>query len=130
MDWWLLTSYIGVFAIGGLVGYKINDYIIGSTFGKMLEEAGITDDQLDQFIDHWQPIMEPDQTAEMPKLQIRIEKIGDQMMCYEKASNQFLAQARTRDELIEILTERLGPVTLLIQPEDGAELVGEGVKHD
>jgi hypothetical protein len=123
MDWWLLVSYVGVFALGAFVGYKINDWVIRKTFGEMMAEAGLTDDQLDKFVEHWAPIMEDEQ--ELPKLQIRIEMMGDQMMCYAKATDQFLAQARTREELIDILTTRLGPVTLLIQPEDGADLVKE-----
>jgi hypothetical protein len=130
MDWWLVISYLGVFAVGGYAGYAINDWVIRRTFGEMMAEAGLTDDRMDQFIDHWQPIMDPLQPTDMPRLQIRIEKLGDQIMCYEKASNQFLAQARTQDELIDILTQRLGPVTLLIEPEDGADLVKEGAGRE
>jgi hypothetical protein len=126
MDWWLLVSYVGVFAVGGLIGYKINDYLIRSTFNEMLEQAGITDRHLDKFVEHWAPIMEGEEVSQgLPQVQIRIEKIGDQIMCYEKATDRFLGQARSRDELIEVLTSRLGPVALLIQPEDGADLVNE-----
>lgn len=126
MDWWLMISYVGVFAVGGLAGYAINDWVIRKTFGEMMAEAGLTDGQLDQFFDHWQPIMDPDQSNERPRLQIRLEMIGNQIMCYDKASNQFLAQAASSDELIDILTERLGPVTLMVNPEDGADLVKQG----
>jgi hypothetical protein len=125
MDWWLLLSYVGVFAVGTFMGYKINDWVIRKTFSEMMAEAGLADNTLDQFVEYWRPIMDTEQSTELPKVQIRIEKVGDQMMCYEKATDQFLGQAGSRDELIEVLTNRLGPVTLLIQPEDGADLVKE-----
>jgi len=128
MDWWLLVSYVGVFALGAFVGYKINDYMIRSTFGEMMAEAGLTDDQLDKFVEHWAPIMEDgEEDSAVPRVQIRIDLIDDQMFCYAKATDQFLGQARTRDELIDILTAKLGPVTLLIEPEDGADLVKDPV---
>jgi len=125
MDWWLLVSYVGVFAVGTFMGYKINDWIIRKTFGEMMAEAGLSADKLDQFTEYWAKEMGEEVNPNIPQVQIRIEKIGDQMMCYEKATDRFLGQARSREELVDILTTRLGPVTLLIQPEDGADLVKE-----
>jgi hypothetical protein len=124
MDWLLLVSFLGVFAVGCYAGYRVNDHLFRTTFSEMLAQAGVTDQQLDQFVDHWEPVLgsaEPE--AVLPKLQIRIEQIDNMIYCYEKSSGLFLAQARTRDELIDALTERLGPVSLLVQPEDGAEYV-------
>lgn len=126
MDWWLLLSYVGVFALGVYVGYKINDWIIRKTFAEMMAEAGLSADKLDQFTEYWAKEMGeavPGQT--LPSLEIRVEKVGDQIFCYEKATDQFLAQAQDRDELIDKLTERLGPTTLQIREEDGAELVAD-----
>lgn len=65
----------------------------------------------------------PGQT--LPSLEIRVEKVGDQILCYAKSTDEFLGQAANREELIEVLTERLGPTTLQIREEDGAELVAD-----
>jgi hypothetical protein len=119
----LAVSYIGVLAIGAYIGYKVNDYLMRATFDAMLDEAGITDAQLEKFVQHWGP--ELGEEVPKPQVQIRIEKHDDSLFCYEKATNKFLGQARSREELIDVLTERLGPVTLQIQPEDGAEYVQE-----
>lgn len=125
MDWWLLISYVGVLAVGGYLGYTVNDWVIRKTFGEMMAEAGLTDDKMDQFVTHWAPIMEPELAADgsTPKVQITLEQVGDDIYCYSKTTKEFLGQAKDREELVEVLTQRLGPVTLLVQPEDGADLI-------
>jgi hypothetical protein len=127
MDWWLLVSYVGVFAVGGYAGYKINEWVYRATFSEMMVQAGLTEANMEKFVEHWAPIMEDgEEESAKPRVQIRIELIDNQMFCYEKATDKFLGQARSRDELIDVLTEKLGPVTLLIEPEDGADYVKEG----
>jgi hypothetical protein len=123
----LAVSYVGVLAIGALIGYKINDWLMRSTFDVMLEEAGITDAQLAKFARYWGPKLgdEIEITDPKPQVQIRIELVNDDLFCYEKATDRFLGQAKTREELIDVLTERLGPVSLFIQPEDGADYIKE-----
>jgi hypothetical protein len=60
-------------------------------------------------------------------LRARLEKIGDQIYCYNKDTNEFLGQGRDREELIAVLTERIGSVTLLVNAEDGADYLKETV---
>jgi hypothetical protein len=125
MDWWLLISYVGVLAVGGYLGYAINDWVIRKTFGDMMADAGLTDDKMEQFVTHWAPIMEPELEADgsTPSVQITLEQVEGDIYCYAKTTKEFLGQAKDREELIEVLTQRLGPVTLLVQPEDGADLI-------
>jgi hypothetical protein len=122
MDWWLLVSYVGVFAVGALAGYYINDWIIRSTFGQMLEQAGVGDKDLDQFVDYWKEQFQDSET-QAPKLQITLEQVDGEIFCYSKDTGKFLGQAKDREGLVDVLTQRLGPVTLFIQPEDGADLI-------
>lgn len=125
MDWWQLISYVGVLAVGGYLGYTINDWMIRKTFGDMMAEAGLTDGNMDKFVSHWAPIMEPELAVAgaVPKLQVTLEQVNGDLFCYSKATREFLAQANNREDLIDVLTQRLGPVTLVVDPEDGAELI-------
>ena len=126
MDWTLLFAFLGVFAIGAFVGYKVNEWIYRVTFAEMMAQAGLNETNMEQFVNHWANELGEEVPNVKPQVQIRIEKINDDLFCYEKATDRFLGQGRTRDELIDVLTARLGPVSLLIQPEDGAEYVREG----
>lgn len=125
MDWWLLISYVGVLAVGGYLGYLINDWVMRKTFGEMMLEAGLTDDKLDQFITHWASTMEPElvNESDTPSVHIVLERVDNDIYCYSKDTKEFLGQAKDRDALVDVLTERLGPVTLLVTPEDGADLI-------
>ena len=130
MDLTLFFAFVAVFAVGAYVGYKVNEWIYRVTFAEMMRQAGLNESNMNQFIKHWGKELGDEQSEELkPQVQIRIEKINDDLFCYEKATDRFLGQAKTRDELIDVLTARLGPVTLLIQPEDGAEYVKEGISR-
>jgi hypothetical protein len=60
--------------------------------------------------------------VEVPASRVsKLEKIGSVIYCYAKDTDEFLGQGSNEDELVEVLTRRLGPVTLHVQPEDGAE---------
>lgn len=129
MDWTLLFAFLGVFAIGAFVGYKVNEWIYRVTFAEMMAQAGLNETNMEQFVNHWANELGEEVPNVKPQVQIRIEKINDDLFCYEKATDRFLGQGKTRDELIDVLTERLGPVSLLIQPEDGADYIREGSTH-
>ena len=126
MDWTLFFAFLAVFAVGAFVGYKVNEWIYRVTFAEMMAQAGLNETNMEQFVKHWANELGEEVPNVKPQVQIRIEKINDDLFCYEKATDRFLGQGKTRDELIDVLTARLGPVSLLIQPEDGAEYVKEG----
>jgi hypothetical protein len=127
MDMWLVVSYVGLFAVGVFIGYKINDWVIRKTFAQMIEEAGLADGRMDQFIQYWAAEMGEQVSDQREDLRARLEKIGDQIYCYNKDTNEFLGQGRDREELIAVLTERIGSVTLLVNAEDGADYLKETV---
>lgn len=127
MDMWLLVSYVGVFAVGAYTGYKINDWFIRYTFKQMIEEAGLTGAAMDQFTEHWSKEMGEAVPESDNNLRVRLEKIGNLIYCYDKDTDEFLGQGRDREELIAVLTERVGSVTLLVNAEDGADYLKETV---
>jgi len=121
MDLWIVLSFVGCFAVGVYLGFKINDWFIRFTFKAMMEEAGLTGSQLDKFTEHFSPILDPESQPRAEGVSIKLEKIGSVIYCYAKDTDEFLGQGSNEDELVEVLTRRLGPVTLHVQPEDGAE---------
>jgi len=120
----LFLMLVGAFAFGGWLGYKINDMIIRHTFADMIKQAGLEQQELDKFIEHWAPLME-DQEPEPanPTLSIVLEQQGDMIYAYRKDNSQFLAQGRDRDELTAALSRDLPGVTLLVKKEEGGVLL-------
>ena len=101
------------------------------TFGKMLEEAGITDKDMTKFLAHWKPKMEasgheiPDTEDNdgLEEIHVKIEQHGSALYMFRKDNDQFLGQGNNREELIEILAKKMKNVRLLISKEDGADFV-------
>ena len=120
-------TYILCFIAGLWIGYRVNDIIMKVTFGKMLEEAGVTNKDLDKLIKHWKPKMEaagletPDQ---MEEIEIKIEKHNDTLYAFRKDTDQFLGQGASKEDLIKALSYKFNNVRLLIDKNDGAEFIG------
>jgi len=121
----LILSFVGVFALGGWVGYKINDFIIKTTFAKMIEQAGLSDQDLNKFINHWGPQFEEEMATEddTVTLDITLEKQGDMIYAYRKDNSKFIGQGRDKDELVQVLSKDFPGVTLQVRKEDGGTLL-------
>jgi hypothetical protein len=118
---WIITALI----VGIYLGWRINDALTRLTFKTMIEEAGITPKDLDQFLDHHKDRLDQSKD-ELEPLEVVLEQHGDQIYAYRKSDDTFLAQGHDRKELIDRLTQRLSNVKLIIAQEDGADLIQNG----
>lgn len=115
--------FIIVFACGGYVGYKLNEMLMVHVFTKMLEDAGITDLQLNQFATHWKTKLGTEDEPEMENIEVRIEKHNDTLYAYQLENDEFIAQGKTKEDLLTAIEQRMTNVKLIISPEHGAEFV-------
>lgn len=116
--------FIIVFACGGYVGYKLNEMLMVHIFRKMLEDAGITDAQLNQFATHWKAKLgTEDETDALEDIEVKIEKHNDQLYAFKLENNEFIAQGKTKEDLLTAIEQRMTNVKLIISPEHGAEFV-------
>lgn len=99
---------IVAFIVGAIVGWKVNDALFKYTFGKMLNDAGVTDAKLAQFIKHWQPIVEQESgiSPVEDKISIKIEQHNGVLYAFRKDTDAFLGQAATAEELIDVLKDK------------------------
>jgi ABC-type transporter Mla subunit MlaD len=118
---WIIAALI----VGIYLGWRLNDALTKFTFKTMIEEAGITTKDLDQFLEHHKDHLDQS-TDQLEPLEVVLEQHGDQIYAYRKSDNQFLAQGHDRKELIDRLTQRLSNVKLIIAQEDGADLIQNG----
>jgi hypothetical protein len=115
---WIITALI----VGIYLGWRINDALTKFTFKTMIEEAGITPKDLDQFLDHHKDRLDQSKD-ELEPLEVVLEQHGDQIYAYRKDNDTFLAQGHDRVELIDRISKRINNVKLIIAEDDGAGLI-------
>jgi len=126
MEFDLLAFVLGC-VLGGVVGYRVADGLHKALIPDIFRRAGVTPEKLEAVMKDLQKEIDTEegQTSEFPKLEIKIEQHGDLMFAYRKDSGLFLAQGKTREELIAMITEKVTNVTLVIAEADGAALIKE-----
>jgi len=126
MEFDLLAFVLGCI-LGAYVGYRAADNLHKAVLPDLFHRAGITPDKLEAMMKDLQKEIntEEGRSDEFPNLEIKIEQHGDVMYAYRKDSGLFLAQGKTREELIAMITEKVTNVTLVIAEADGAQLIKE-----
>jgi aspartokinase len=126
MEFDLMAFVLGCI-LGGIVGYRVADALHKALIPDIFRRAGVTQEKLEAVMKDLQKEInqEEGKTDEFPKLEIKIEQHGDRMYAYRKDTGLFLAQGKTREELIAMITEKVANVTLVISEADGAGLIKE-----
>ena len=126
MEFDILAFVLGCI-LGGIVGYQAADRLHKALIPDIFRRAGVTPEKLESVMKDLQKEIniEEGRTVEFPNLEIKVEQHGDRMYAYRKDSGLFLAQGKTRDELIAMITEKVSNVTLVISEADGAALIKE-----
>jgi aspartokinase len=126
MEFDLLAFVLGC-VLGGVVGYRVADALHKALIPDIFRRAGVTQEKLEAVMKDLQKEInqEEGRTEEFPKLEIKVELHGDRMYAYRKDTGLFLAQGKTREELIAMITEKVSNVTLVIAEADGAGLIKE-----
>jgi len=126
MEFDLMAFVLGCI-LGAIVGYRVADALHKALIPDIFRRAGVTQEKLEAVMKDLQKEInqEEGRTDEFPKLEIKIEQHGELMFAYRKDSGLFLAQGKTRDELIAMITDKVSNVTLVIAEADGAALIKE-----
>jgi len=119
-----MLELIITFAIGWILGWKINDALRTTAVRHLLKELGVTDKDLRAAAarNGIQIVDAPDTAAE-DLVEIKLEQQGTEIYAYRKSDNQFLAQGSNADTLIERLNQNLTPCRVVVAQEDGADLL-------
>jgi hypothetical protein len=88
---------------------------------------GITEQQLKDLMLRQQQqlagLTPQESTADLTVVEVRLEQMGDVLYAYRKSDHQFLGQGRDRDSLIQRLNQNLTPCKVVIDVDDGADLL-------
>ena len=126
MDFDLMAFVLGCI-LGGIVGYRLANHLHQAVISDLFQRVGITPEKMESVMKDLQKEINQaeGETSEFPTLEIKVEQHGDRMYAYRKDSGLFLAQGKTRDELIAMISEKVSNVTLVITEADGAALIKE-----
>ena len=126
MEFDLLAFTLGCI-LGAYAGYRVANHLHQAVLSDLLQRVGITPERLQDIMKDLQKEIDTEEgkTSEFPNLEIKVEQHGDVMYAYRKDTGLFLAQGKTREELITMISEKVSNVTLVIAEADGAKLVKE-----
>ena len=120
-----MLELIITFAIGWILGWRINDALRTTAMRQLLKELGVTEKDLRAAAarNGIQIVDAPDTAADETVVDVKLEQVGTAIYAYRKSDDQFLAQGSDADTLIERLTQNLTPCRVVVAQEDGAELL-------
>lgn len=128
--------------IGALLGWSVAKYLYTNALAQLIESLNISEDQLRRAV-HDLGIDIPDTKPETHTIEIdgeeyeydsyvevRIEESGGVLYAYDDDTDQFIAQDRDPNELIEFLTNHFPAKTRVnIDPNNGAEYLKKVVDN-
>lgn len=122
-------DYIMIAALAAYVGHKVTEWFYLWTFRGMMEQMGVTSNDLRKILDKMQREVAGDapddiEDSDLEVVSVVIEKHNDTLYCFQKDTDKFLGQGSSKEELIKRLGEKLSNVKLNIAEADGAEHIG------
>lgn len=114
-------------ALGFMVGWKVNAWITVISMRSILEDLGISQEQMERL--HAKAVAElanptDGEEEEFTVIDARLELMNGVLYCWQKDNGNFLGQGKTREELIEVLSTKHVGYRILIAEADGGELMG------
>jgi hypothetical protein len=121
-----MLELIIAFVIGWILGWRINDAVRTTAMRHLLKELGITERDLRAAAArNGIPLTDAPDTAAADEtvVEIKLEQHEGQIYAYRKSDDTFLGQGTDRDSLIDRLNQTMKPCRVLIDKEDGADLL-------
>ena len=116
---WLLTGV----CIGGFVGFKVAEYIHVTMFRDILVKLKVKDSDMRGMIQDLQKDLTEDA---MPRVEVKVEQVNDQLYVYRLDTMEFLCQGANREAVLACLSERFHKdFTIVLSEEHGAKYLKE-----
>ena len=121
-----LIAFVLGLALGGFVGFKISEYIHTTIFKDILMKLKISESDMQAMVDDLQKELPEDHEDAMPRVEVKVEKVNEQLYVYRLDTMEFLCQGATRDDIITKLTDRFHTdLKIVISDENGGQYLKE-----
>jgi uncharacterized protein YihD (DUF1040 family) len=119
---WLLTGV----CIGGFVGFKVAEHIHVTMFRDILVKLKVKDSDMRGMIQDLQKDLTEDHEAAMPRVEVQVEQVNDQLYVYRLDTMEFLCQGANREAVLACLADRFHKdFTIVLSEEHGAKYLKE-----
>ena len=120
MEW--LDFVLGI-VLGGLIGFKIAEHIHVTMFKDILIKLKVKDSDMQNMVQDLQKDLSEDA---MPRVEVKVEKVDDQIYVYRLDTMEFLCQGATREAVLACLADRFHKdFKIVLSEENGAKYLKE-----
>jgi hypothetical protein len=120
MEW--LDFVLGI-VLGGLIGFKIAEHIHVTMFKDILIKLKVKDSDMRTMVQDLQKDLSED---DIPRVEVKVEKVDDQLYVYRLDTMEFLCQGATREVVLACLADRFHKdFTIVLSEEHGAQYLKE-----
>jgi uncharacterized protein YihD (DUF1040 family) len=118
-----LIDFLLGMALGGFIGFKIAEHIHVTMFKDILIKLKVKDSDMQNMVQDLQKDLSED---EGPRVEVKVEKVGDQLYVYRLDTMEFLCQGATREAVLACLADRFHKdFTIVLSEEHGAKYLKE-----
>ena len=113
---------LGVF-VGAFIGFKVAEHIHVTMFKDILVKLKIKDSDMRAMVQD----LEKDLTEDdMPRVEVKVECVNDQLYVYRLDTMEFLCQGANREAVLACLADRFHKdFTIVLSEEHGAKYLKE-----
>jgi uncharacterized protein YihD (DUF1040 family) len=121
----LIDFLLGVL-LGGFVGFKIAEYIHITMFRDILMKLKISESDMRAMVEELREDLPDDHEDAMPRVEVKVECVNDQLYVYRLDTHEFLCQGANREAVLTCLAERFHKdFKIILSEEHGAKYLKE-----
>jgi uncharacterized protein YihD (DUF1040 family) len=121
-----LLDFILGLVLGGFVGFKIAEYIHITMFKDILMKLKVSESDMRNMMKDLQKDLPEDHEDAMPRVEVKVECVNDQLYVYRLDTMEFLCQGANREAVLACLADRFHKdFTIVLSEEHGAKYLKE-----
>ena len=121
-----LIDFLLGLMLGGFVGFKIAEYIHITMFKDILMKLKISESDMRAMVEELREDLPDDHEDAMPRIEVKVECVNDQLYVYRLDTHEFLCQGATREAVLTCLAERFHKdFKIVLSEEHGAQYLKE-----
>ena len=121
-----LIDFILGLALGGFIGFKVAEYIHVTMFRDILVKLKVSESDMRTMVRDLQRDLPEDHEDAMPRVEVKVELVNDQLYVYRLDTMEFLCQGANREAVLACLADRFHKdFTIVLSEEHGAKYLKE-----
>ena len=121
-----LIDFLLGLALGGFIGFKVAEYIHVTMFRDILVKLKVSESDMRTMVRDLQRDLPEDHEDAMPRVEVKVELVNDQLYVYRLDTMEFLCQGANREAVLACLADRFHKdFTIVLSEEHGAKYLKE-----